>query len=73
MIRRLDRADDLGAELRVRLDQPALLLGERAGLEQHRVRDPDLADVVEECPQLEPLQRLAVETELLARRGARCP
>ncbi len=50
----------------MRLDQLALLLGQRPRLEQDRVRDPDLADVVEERAELEPLQRVAVEAELLA-------
>ena len=36
------------------------------GFEQHRRRDADLADVVEERTELEPLQRVAVEPELLA-------
>ena len=49
----------------MRLDQLPLLLGQRPGLEQDRVRDPDLADVVEERPELEPLQRVAVEPQLL--------
>ena len=50
----------------MRLDQEALFLAQRARLQQHRVRDPDLADVVEEGAELEPLQRVAVETELAA-------
>ena len=61
----VDRGDDLRAELGMRLDQVALLLGQRPGLEENRVRNPDLADVVEESTELEPLQRVPVEAELL--------
>ena len=68
----VDRGDDLLAELRVRLDQEALLVGQRPGLQQHRVRDADLADVVEERAELQPLQRVAVEPELARRRAAPC-
>ena len=54
------------AELGMRPDQRPLLLGQRPGLEQDRVRDPDLADVVEERAELQPLQRVGVEAELAA-------
>src|SRR5918992_3391593 len=46
------------------LDQPALVRSEWRGLEQDGVRDPDLADVVEEGAELEALHRLAVQAEL---------
>ena len=61
-----DRAEDPLAELRMRLDDLPLLVRERAGLRQQRRRDADLADVVEERSELDPLQRLRLEAELLA-------
>ena len=62
----VDRGEDPFAELGMRPDQRPLLLGQRPGLEQDRVRDPDLADVVEERAELQPLQRVVVEAELAA-------
>ena len=46
------------------LDDLELLVGEWAGLAQDLGRDADLADVVEERGELEPLQPVAVEREL---------
>src|SRR5690349_2205038 len=62
----LDRLEDPLAELRVHLDDRALLGRERPGLEQDARRDPDLADVVEEGPELEALQLDALEAHRLA-------
>ena len=53
----LDRGDDPLAELGVRLHDGPLLRGQPARLLEDRRRDPDLADVVEERPELETLQR----------------
>ena len=71
----VDRREDLRAQLRVHLDQRALVVVERAGLQEDRVRDADLADVVEERAELEALERLTVEPELGAdlERGVRDP
>ncbi len=62
----LDRSQDPLPELGMGLDQLPLLVGQRPGLRQDRGRDPDLADVVEERSELDPLQRSALEPELLA-------
>ena len=48
------------------LDDLELLVGERPRLLQDLGRNPDLADVVEQRAELEPLQRLTVERELAA-------
>src|SRR5438093_7384048 len=61
-----DRREDPLTELRVHLDEPALLVGQRAGLEQDARRNADLAAVVEERAELEPLQRHGLEAELPA-------
>jgi hypothetical protein len=42
------RSKDLGADRRVLLDHLELLVGERARLVDQRVRDGDLADVMED-------------------------
>ena len=55
-----DRAPDLG----MRLDDVELLATQRAGLEQDRIGDADLADVVQECRLTDQLHRLPVEAEL---------
>ena len=39
--------EDARADRRVRLDECELFVGELAQLQQHRVRDADLADVVQ--------------------------
>ena len=52
----LDRPDDLLALDRVRVHDHALFLGQRARLEQDRVGDADLADVVQQAAPLERLQ-----------------
>src|SRR5512142_2383958 len=62
----VDRSQDPLAELRVLLDHEPLLRRQRARLLQDLGRDPDLADVVEEGAELEPLQRAALEPQLLA-------
>src|SRR5438067_5225495 len=62
----LDRRDDPLAELGVRLHQRPLLGGQAARLGEDRRGDADLADVVEEGAELEPLERRRVEAERLA-------
>src|SRR3954451_22182156 len=61
----VDRSDDLLAQLRMHLDDLSLFRGQRARLRENRLRDPDLADVVEQRSQLEALERRALEAELL--------
>src|SRR4051812_25194217 len=53
----VDRSDDPLAERRVRLDQRTLLGRQAARLREDHARDADLADVVQEGAELEPLQR----------------
>src|SRR5437868_2654424 len=62
----LDRRDDPLAELGMGLHERALLGGEPARLGEDRRGDADLADVVEERAELEPLERRRVEAEGLA-------
>src|SRR5439155_8073025 len=62
----VDRRNDPLPQLRMLLDDHALVIGERSWLGEDRFRNSDLADVVEERAQLESLQRPAVETEALA-------
>ncbi len=62
----LDRRQDLLAELRMPLDDLELLVGQRPRLAQDLRGHADLADVVEERTELEPLHRLAVELQLTA-------
>ena len=66
VLQAVDRRDDPLAELGVRLDHRALLDGEVPGLGQDLGRDADLADVVEERAELEPLERLRIEPECSA-------
>ena len=63
----LDRREDPLAEHRMRLDDRTLLGGQRAGLREDRRRDPDLADVVEQRPELEALELARLEPELARR------
>ena len=72
LLQPLDRGEDARAQLGVEPDDLPLLVGERARLGEDRLGHADLADVVEERAELEPLQRLRVEPELLARRGGPC-
>ena len=62
----VDRLEDPLAELRVHLDDAPLVLRQRPRLEQDARRHADLADVVEERAELQPLQRRRVEAELAA-------
>ena len=62
----VDRSDDPLAELGMGLDDQPLRLGQATGLREDLARDADLADVVEERSELEPLQRPLVEAERLA-------
>ncbi len=62
----LDRSEDARAEVGMRLDDRALVVGQRPGLREDRLRDPDLADVVEEGAELQALQRAWLQSELLA-------
>ena len=62
----IDRREDLLAQLRVLLDDLELLVRERPRLVQDLGGNPDLADVVEERRELEPLERVPVEAELAA-------
>ena len=57
----VDRRDDPLPQLRMLLDDRALFVRERPGLGQDRFGNPDLPDVVEECAELESLERTAVE------------
>ena len=50
----------------MRLDDPTLGLRQRSGLGENRLRNPDLANVVEQGPQLEPLARTCVEAQPFA-------
>ena len=59
-----ERPGDLGADAGVLADELPLLGGQRSGLEQHAVRDADLADVVEEGDVLQLGQALVVPSEL---------
>ena len=61
------------ALLGVGLHDRALLGGERAGLQQDRVGDRDLADVVQRCRVAEPLAELAVEPGLLGEQRREAP
>src|SRR6185295_3274306 len=54
------------AELGMRLHDRPLALRQRAGLQEDRRGDADLADVVEEGAELEALERRRVEAELAA-------
>ena len=60
----LDGSEDALAEDGMRLDDEALVFVERAGLHEDPGRDADLADVVEERPQLEALELAWLEAEL---------
>ena len=62
----IDRRDDLLAELGMGLDQRALVGGEPPRLREDLARDPDLADVVQQRAELEPLQAALVELQLVA-------
>src|SRR3954470_23464035 len=66
LLQLLDRSDDLLAELGVRLHDGALVRGQTTGLREDRALDADLADVVQERAELEPLQLRLVEPELAA-------
>ena len=59
-----ERPRDLGADAGVLADELPLLRGQRPGLEQHAVRDADLADVVQEGDVLQLAQALVVPPEL---------
>ena len=61
----VERLEQLVADLRVRLDDPALLVVERARLQQHAVRDADLADVVEDRPEANRLHLVRRQPEQL--------
>ncbi len=61
------------ALLGVGLHDRALLGGERAGLQQDRVGDRDLADVVQRRGVAEPLAELAVEAGLLGQQRREAP
>ena len=52
LTKELDPAHDLSADQRVLGHQSALLLGERLGLVEDRVRDRHLADVVQQEAEL---------------------
>ena len=60
----VDRRDDPLSELRMRLHDRALLGGEPPGLREDLARDADLADVVQQRTELEPLQLALAEAEL---------
>src|SRR5204862_7329435 len=66
LLQALDRRDDACAELRMRLHHGPLLGGQASGLREDLVRDTDLADVVQQSTELEPLQRALAEAELAA-------
>ena len=51
-----DRRDDLGAQDRVRVHDHPLLAVEPVLLQEDRVRDADLADVVEQAAPLQGLE-----------------
>ncbi len=53
LLEEVDVAQDLRADLRVVGDELELLGAQRLGLEQDRVRDRDLADVVQQEAELE--------------------
>ena len=61
----VERFEQLVADLRVRLDDPPLLVVERAGLEEHAVRDADLPDVVEDRTEANGLDVLRCDAEVL--------
>ena len=67
----VDRRDDPLAELRMLLDELPLLGCERPRLRQDRLRNADLADVVEQRAELETLERTRVEAESAAHLAAR--
>src|SRR5207253_6521052 len=60
---RLDRREDPLADDRVRAHHRPLLVVERRALVQHRLRDADLADVVEERAELDRLDELLAGAE----------
>ena len=63
-------ADDHVAEGDVLLDDVVLGRGQAAGLAQDRVRDADLADVVEQAGDVDRADELLVEAEPSARKSA---
>src|SRR5207248_2953928 len=69
--RRLAAGEDFGANRRVCLDPRTLEAGQRAGLEQDRVRDADLADVVEWRGPPDQLDIRTVEPQSRGQLGAR--
>ena len=61
----VERLEQLVADLRVRLDDPALFLVERRRLEQHAVGDPDLPDVVQDRAEPDRLDLVGPQPEQL--------
>ena len=61
----VERLEELVADLGMRLDDPPLLVVERRRLEQHPVRDADLADVVEDRSEADRLDLLLGKLEQL--------
>ena len=64
-VEQVERLEQLVADLRVRLDDPPLLVVEGARLEQDAVRDADLPDVVEDRAEADRLDVLRCDAEVI--------
>ena len=63
-VERLDRPEDVLADLGVGLHHRPFLVGQRAGLVQDRLRNANLPDVVQDGSELDAANRLELELEL---------